>query len=168
MYAAILYQVGALKAMLDAEGVPLNHIKPHGELFYYMQRDLNIMDAVIRACATFSVPVFGGSGTEHQGAMCKKYGVTFVEEAYVDIQYGPDNKLLSVGESNTASPKDVYERTMSIALEDSVANKAGKMFKVGFNGEPFLLCIHSDTPTALENMKACRKAVDDANTRNKW
>ncbi len=27
--AAILYQVGALKAFLDVEGMALNHIKPH-------------------------------------------------------------------------------------------------------------------------------------------
>jgi len=44
MYASILYQVDALKAFLEAEGVPLNHIKPHGELFFYMQRDAVIMD----------------------------------------------------------------------------------------------------------------------------
>ncbi len=30
--AAIVYQVGALKAFLDAEGIPLSHIKPHGAL----------------------------------------------------------------------------------------------------------------------------------------
>ena len=39
MYASILYQVRALKPFLEVEGVPLNHIKPHGELFFYMQRD---------------------------------------------------------------------------------------------------------------------------------
>ena len=38
MYAMVLYQVGALKAMLDSEGLPLSHIKPHGELYFYMQR----------------------------------------------------------------------------------------------------------------------------------
>ncbi|KAK1599176.1 uncharacterized protein LY79DRAFT_575704 [Colletotrichum navitas] len=39
MYAMVLYQVGALKAILDSEGVELSHVKPHGELFFYMQRD---------------------------------------------------------------------------------------------------------------------------------
>ncbi|CAG9954591.1 unnamed protein product [Clonostachys rosea f. rosea IK726] len=78
MYAMILYQVGALKAMLDAAGVPLNHIKPHG-------RDLEIMNAVLRACSVFKVTVFGSKGTEQQGAMCEKYGLEFVEEAYTDL-----------------------------------------------------------------------------------
>ena len=95
----ILYQVGALKAMLDAGGVPLNHIKPHGELFFYMQRDLAIMDAVIRACSVFGVPVFGSKGSDHQGEVCKKYGLVFVEEAYVDLQYSKEGKLLPVSKS---------------------------------------------------------------------
>src|SRR5581483_7081894 len=29
----IVYQVGALKAFLDREGLPLNHVKPHGALY---------------------------------------------------------------------------------------------------------------------------------------
>ena len=29
----IIYQVGALKGFLEAEGMMLNHIKPHGSLY---------------------------------------------------------------------------------------------------------------------------------------
>lgn len=36
--AAIRYQVGALKAFLDAEDVPLHHVKPHGVLYGMMYR----------------------------------------------------------------------------------------------------------------------------------
>lgn len=168
MYAMILYQVGALKAMLDAEGVPLNHIKPHGELFFYMQRDLVIMDAVLRACAVFGVPVFGSKGTENQGAMCRKYGLIFVEEAYTDLQYDHNKKLLPVGQSNMASVEDIYSRTMSIGLEDTVVDNTGSQLKIGFDGQPFMFCIHSDMPTALENLKACRKGVDEINATRDW
>src|SRR3954468_19685794 len=34
--AAVRYQVGALKAFLDAEGMPLHHVKPHGILYGMM------------------------------------------------------------------------------------------------------------------------------------
>jgi hypothetical protein len=37
----------ALKAFLEAEGLPLNHIKPQ-ELFFCTQREAAIMDAVLR------------------------------------------------------------------------------------------------------------------------
>ncbi|KAF1810056.1 LamB/YcsF [Eremomyces bilateralis CBS 781.70] len=165
MYTMILYQVGALKAMLDAEDVPLNHIKPHGELFFYMQRDLAIMDAVLRACAVFKVPIFGAKGTKHQGAMCRKYDLIFVEEAYVDTQYNKDGVLQSVAASNLATVEDVYERTRSVCFEDSVKEKEGSMIRLGFEEQPFLFCIHSDMPTALDNAKACRKSVDEYNIK---
>jgi lactam utilization protein B len=98
MYNMILYQVGALNAFLKAEGVPLNHIKPHGELFFYMQRDLAICEAVIKACATFGVPVYGAIGSDEEKALCEKYGLVFVEEAYVDISFDKNVKLVRVGQ----------------------------------------------------------------------
>jgi lactam utilization protein B len=168
MYAMILYQVGALKAMLDAEEVPLSHIKPHGELFFYMQRDLDIMDAVLRACAVFGVPVFGAKGTEHQKAMCEKYGLVFVEEAYTDLQYNTHRKLMPASESKLATVDDVYSRTKLIGLQDLAADNEGHAFKMGFDGQPFLFCIHSDMPTALENAKACREAIDEINAKRGW
>lgn len=52
-----LYQVGALKAFLEEEGVLLNYIKPHGELFY-RQCDAVIMDAVLRAATVYKAPFY--------------------------------------------------------------------------------------------------------------
>ncbi|KAL3294287.1 kinesin light chain [Colletotrichum asianum] len=109
MYCMVLYQVGALKAMLDAQGVPLAHIKPHGELFFYMQRDLIIMRAVLEACATFKVPVYGAWNAA-QAEMCAELGVEFQGEVYVDIDYSPEGALLPVAKSQPATPERCYER----------------------------------------------------------
>src|SRR5215469_1905922 len=38
----VAYQIGALKAFLDAEGMPLNHVKPHGALYGMASRDEKI------------------------------------------------------------------------------------------------------------------------------
>lgn len=154
--------------MLDAEGVPLNHIKPHGELFFYMQRDLNIMDAVLRACAVFGVPVFGSKGTDSQREMCEKYGLIFVEEGYVDLQYNKHAKLMPASQSRVATVDEIYQRTMSIGLEDSVIDNEGNSISLGFEERPFLFCIHSDMPTALENAKMCRRGVDEINAKRGW
>lgn len=114
MYAMILCQVGALKAILDAEGVPLNHIKPHGELFFYMQRDLKICRAVLEACAVFEVPVYGAKGADDEKAICDELGIAFIEEAYVDTEYTKDKKLVPIALIKMASPEDIYNRIMSI------------------------------------------------------
>src|SRR5450432_3764100 len=63
--AAIVYQVGALKAFLDAEGIPLSHIKPHGALYAMAARDERVANAVADGAAQFDVPLFGLANTLH-------------------------------------------------------------------------------------------------------
>ncbi|CAI6030806.1 unnamed protein product [Clonostachys chloroleuca] len=167
LYSMVLYQIGALKAFLDAEGMPMNHVKPHGELYFYMQRDPAIMEAVIRATAVYGVPMYGAK-SEVQKSMCAKYGLSFIEEAYVDLQYSKEAKLLSVAQSNVATPQDIYTRAFSIATNDNIIDKEGNLVTIGFKGQPFSFCIHSDMPTAFENTKACRKAVDEVNSKLGW
>ncbi|PLB51173.1 LamB/YcsF family protein [Aspergillus steynii IBT 23096] len=162
MYALVLYQVGALKAMLDAEGVPLSHIKPHGELFFYMQRDETIMRAVLEGCATFKVPVYA-SKNERQEAMCRELGIPFQGEIYVDIDYSPDARLLPVAQSKVATPELCYERAISAAITDTGKDINDNRFQFGFQGKPFSICVHSDSPTVLQNVTGVRKAVDEAN-----
>ncbi|OHW93512.1 glycoside hydrolase family protein [Colletotrichum incanum] len=132
MYAMVLYQVGALKAILDSEGVELSHIKPHGELFFYMQRDETIMRAVLEACATFgnNIPVYA-SQNPAQEAMCKELGIPFQGEVYVDIDYSPEGKLIPVAQSKVATPELCYERALSASLKDSGKDNSGAVFSFG-------------------------------------
>ena len=44
----IIYQVGALKGFLEAEGMTLNHIKPHGSLYGMAARMEEVAQAVCR------------------------------------------------------------------------------------------------------------------------
>ncbi|RFU25546.1 hypothetical protein B7463_g10793, partial [Scytalidium lignicola] len=164
MYASILYQVGALKAFLEAEGVPLNHIKPHGELFFYMQRDAVIMDAVLRACAVYKVPVYACKN-DMQKEMCAKYSLPFQEELYVDIDYTSAGSLVPVAKSKTATPAMIYDRIIKCAFTDERDHNEGGILKVGFAGQPFSICLHSDMATALANAEMGRKAVNEANAK---
>ena len=45
----VTYQVGALKAFLDAEDILLNHVKPHGALYGMAARDEKIAAAIADA-----------------------------------------------------------------------------------------------------------------------
>ncbi|NKR09638.1 LamB/YcsF family protein, partial [Escherichia coli] len=49
----LLYQIGALKAFLAAEGMPLNHIKPHGALYGMAARNEEIAEAVADAADVY-------------------------------------------------------------------------------------------------------------------
>ena len=49
----VIYQIGALKGILDAEGVSLNHIKPHGSLYGMAARLEHIAHAICDAADAF-------------------------------------------------------------------------------------------------------------------
>ena len=66
LVACIIYQVGALKAFLDAEGMALNHIKPHGALYGVASREPAVAEAIAEAVGVFGVPVMGMVGTVHE------------------------------------------------------------------------------------------------------
>lgn len=59
--AMVRYQVGALQGFLDAEGVPLHHVKPHGVLYGMMYRDEEVCRAVYEGVPK-GVRVFGLAG----------------------------------------------------------------------------------------------------------
>ena len=55
----VMYQVGALKAFLDEQEMPLNHIKPHGALYVMASKDEEVARAIADAVAIFKVSIFG-------------------------------------------------------------------------------------------------------------
>ena len=49
----VLYQIGALSAVAKAEGVRLQHVKPHGALYNMSARNKEMAEAIARAVASF-------------------------------------------------------------------------------------------------------------------
>jgi len=86
------YQVGALKAFLDHEGVELHHVKPHGALYGMMYRDKEVCRAVYEGVPK-GVPVFGLAGTYHE-EVAKDMGIPFFAELYGDVKYNKDRTLM--------------------------------------------------------------------------
>lgn len=90
--ALITYQVGALKGFLDAEGLFLNHVKPHGVLYGMMYRDKEVCRAVYAGVPP-GTPVFGLAGTFHEEC-ARELGLPFVAELYGDVKYNSDRTLV--------------------------------------------------------------------------
>jgi lactam utilization protein B len=86
------YQVGALKGFLDAEGMELNHVKPHGVLYGMMYRDKDVCRAVYEGVPK-GTRVFGLAGTYHE-EVAKELGLPFTAELYGDVKYNADKTLV--------------------------------------------------------------------------
>ncbi len=94
MANCLIYQIGALKGFLDAEGMTLNHIKPHGSLYGMASRLPHIAEAVCDAADVFKVPLLGMKGTLHEEIYTRR-GHGFVAEYYADLDYADDGRSSS-------------------------------------------------------------------------
>jgi UPF0271 protein len=116
----VLYQVGALHGFLDAEGVALHHIKPHGSLYGMVGRDEELMDAVCDVAVQYGVPVFGMAGTAHERVAARR-GVGFVSEFYVDLGYRADGSLI-IARRPKATPPDLAAERARVAITKGITH----------------------------------------------
>jgi UPF0271 protein len=150
----IIYQVGALKGFLEAEGMALTHIKPHGALYGMAARMDDTAHAICDAADVFKVPLYGMINTKHE-TIYKARGHRFVSEFYTDLDYADDGALIITREHDARDPKDAAARSLRAIKEGLVKSIGGKDIAVGADA----ICIHSDTPNAVAIATAVRDAV---------
>lgn len=150
----ILYQVGALRAFLEAEGLRLSHLKPHGALYGMASRDEPVAEAVCDAAEVFELPLFGLPGTLHEEVYARR-GRPFVAEFYADLEYDDEGRLLITREHAAVEPAAAAERCRRALREGRTRSVGGRDVAVRADS----ICVHSDTPNAVEVAKAVREAV---------
>ncbi len=150
----LLYQVGALKAFLDAEGMPLSHIKPHGALYGMAARTRAIADAICDVAALYGVPVYGMAGTQHEEA-CGARGLPLVREFYADLEYDGAGNLVITRTHHAVDASAAAARCRRALAEGTVRATDGRDIAVRADS----ICVHSDTPDAAAVARAVREAI---------
>src|ERR1700704_2741526 len=115
----LIYQIGALKGFLDAEGMALNHIKPHGSLYGMAARDEAIANAICDAADVFKVPLLGMVGTLHESVYAAR-GHRFVAEFYADLDYNDEGGLIITREHEAKDPVEAAAKCLRAISEGKV------------------------------------------------
>jgi len=150
----IIYQVGALKGFLEREGMQLFHIKPHGSLYGMAARSQEVAKAVADAAKVFSVPVMGMVGTLHERVYAAE-GLEFISEYYADLDYDDEGMVIITREHRAFDPKRAAERALRAVREGVTVSVSGKDVSVRAD----CICVHSDTPNAIELARAVKTAL---------
>jgi UPF0271 protein len=150
----IIYQVGALKGFLEAEGMSLYHIKPHGSLYGMAARMEHAAHAVADAADVFKVPLMGMINTLHEKIYAER-GHKMIAEFYVDLDYNDDGGLIITREHDAKDAKEAAGKAIRAIQEGKVKSVGGKDIAVRAD----TICVHSDTPNAVELCQAVRDAV---------
>ncbi len=150
----VIYQVGALKAFLDAEDMVLNHVKPHGALYGMAARDEKIAAAIAAAVRPFGVPILGMAFTAHERAY-RENGVELIPEFYADLEYDADGNLILSRVHDAVEPAKATARVLRVIREHVVRTTAGRDIPV----KAATVCVHSDTPAAPAIAEALSQAL---------
>lgn len=150
----LIYQIGALKGFLDAEGVALNHIKPHGSLYGMAARQAEVAHAVCDAADVYKVPVLGMAGTLHEEIYPAR-GHRLVAEYYADLEYDDAGALIVTREHAAVDPGEAAGRCVRAVREGLTRTVGGRDVPVRADS----VCVHSDTPNAVAIATAVREAL---------
>ena len=151
---SVLYQVGALVGFLKAEGLELNHIKPHGSLYGMAARQEEVAHAICDVAEIYGVPLFGMTATFHE-TIYKQRGIQFIPEFYADLDYAPGGTLIVTREHPAMDPDLMAERCVRALSDGKGTANDGSFFPVGCE----TICVHSDTPNATDIAGAVRRAI---------
>jgi UPF0271 protein len=150
----IIYQVGALTGFLAAEGMTLNHIKPHGSLYGMAARMEEMAHAVCDAADVFKVPLMGMINTCHEKIYPAR-GHKFIAEFYADLDYNDQGGLIITREHDAKDAAEAAAKCVRAIREGKVKSVGGKDIAVRSDA----ICVHSDTPNAVAIAQAVREAV---------
>ncbi|MFC9977549.1 LamB/YcsF family protein [Spirillospora sp. NPDC127200] len=157
--AEVLYQIAALDGVARAEGGRVAYVKPHGALYNRIVRDAVQARAVVAAVRAYdaALPMLTLPGSAvHEVAD----GLAIVAECYADRAYTPAGTLVSRREPGAVlhDPEAVARRAVRMAVDGTVAAIDGT--EVALDARS--VCVHGDTPGAVELARAVRAALAGA------
>ena len=159
--AFVLYQIGALAAFAKAAGGELVHVKPHGALYNLAARDRPLAEAIIRAVARFSRQlILVGLANSLLVEAGLEAGLPVAREAFADRAYEADGSLRSrrLPGAVLEDPAQAVEQVVRIARDGLVVAYSGEEVPV----QAETICLHGDTPTAVEIAKTIRGELEAA------
>ncbi|WP_053913398.1 LamB/YcsF family protein [Streptomyces sp. TP-A0875] len=162
--AEVAYQIGALEVFARAAGTRVAYVKPHGALYNRVVRDAGQAAAVVDGVllAGGALPVLGLPGSRLLEA-AGRAGLPVVEEAFADRAYTDEGTLVPRGEAGAVvtDPDAVVERSVELARGGAVAALSGARVRVRARS----LCVHGDTPGAVELAWRVRERLSAAGVR---
>ncbi|MBP5443568.1 MAG: 5-oxoprolinase subunit PxpA, partial [Treponema sp.] len=127
--AMVQYQIGALNAFCKANGVKMNHVKPHGAMYNMAAKDERLALAIAAGIAEVddSLILLGLSGSELLKA-ANQVGLKCANEVFADRAYEEDGSLVARTKAGAiiTNEKEVIERVVKMIKEQKVKTITGK------------------------------------------
>ena len=155
----VTHQIEALSEQAARLGLRLAHVKPHGALYNVAARDPDVAQAIAAAVAAWdpqmSLVALSGSRLVAAG---QATGLAVLNEAFADRCYQANGELVSRETAGAVltDPVMAARQALALAQGEAVATLSGEALRVAAD----TLCLHSDTPNALNIAQAVHAALN--------
>lgn len=158
--AYIKYQVGALQAFAKAEGVKLQHVKPHGAFYNMAALDEKLAIAICEGIQEVdeNLILLGLAGSQHIKA-AEIVGLKCASEVFADRAYTDEGVLVSRKLPGAViHDEDVaLERVLRMVKKGEVVTNTGNVIEIKADS----ICTHGDNPSAVAFVEKIRKIFEE-------
>jgi UPF0271 protein len=157
----VIYQIGAAKALAEAAGYRLAHVKTHGSLGNMAMVDPDLARAVARAVRAVDrdliLVVMPGLALEKAAL---EQGLLVAREIYADRSYEDDGNLTSRKQPGAVieDPDHATARVLAMLEDGAVTTVTGKRLPMPID----TICVHGDNAQAVAMAAAIRTALETA------
>jgi len=157
--ADLTYQIGALQAFTSTK--KLQHVKPHGAMYNQAVNDEGLARAICEAVADMDpeIVLLALAGSKWV-AIAEEMGMRVAREIFADRALNPDGTLVSRSHHGAVlhDVDDVVRRSVRMVTEGIATAVNGEEIVV----EAESLCVHGDTPGAVEMASSLRRELEAA------
>jgi UPF0271 protein len=153
----VVYQMGALQAFTQSG--KLQHVKPHGAMYNMAVNDealaRAICEAVLSVDETVALLALAGSKWID---IAEEMGLRVGREIFADRALNPDGTLVSRSQPGSVihDTSEVVDRSLQMVTEGRARAANGDLIEV----EADSLCLHGDTPGAVDMARALKAALE--------
>lgn len=162
MERIVAYQLGAAMALATYAGHRISYVKAHGALANIAEDDADAAGAIARAVRAVEPSlVLLAIALSEQTRAAERAGLRFANEIYADRAYTRTGRLKPRREKGAVIDNidAAIERARTMLAESALIAEDGERLKTPIDS----ICVHGDTPQAIEMARRLRAACGDAN-----
>ena len=155
------YQIGALQAIATAAGYKVTHVKAHGAISNVAWDDDMTAKAIASGIKAVDPNlIFVVQPNTKLVKAGEDANLPMVHEVFADRAYEDNGFLVSRKKPGAVlhDPKMIAERVARMMQDGAVVSVTGKVIKMRID----TVCIHGDTPGAVDIARGVKKALQDA------
>jgi 5-oxoprolinase (ATP-hydrolysing) subunit A len=157
----VLYQIGALRSIIEAENGLLSHVKLHGALNNMACEDIDISRTFTKAVKDLdsTLPIFVVAETELQKA-AMELSQPFKCEVFADRAYTDEGQLLSraIAGAVIRNPVKAADNVLKMIEDGALTSINGKKIPVSID----TICVHGDNAHAVKLAETVRIRLENS------